>query len=191
MHKVSPLPPLQASRKAIRRCSVRIGASYRETGQPFDVAAAARQKVGAAGADKAPPAGGLADFARKLRAAWQIFFPPQVKSISPKEEGKNRLRMILVADRCGMNPASLHDMKHSIVRAVQDFVDIEAEELVEVNISTDVDLGTIYSVAVPIKRVKPVARVPMDDDVEVDGITLRWDSSDPESDPSSEFPYGC
>ncbi len=31
-----------------------------------------------------------------------------------------------------MNPASLHDMKHSIVRAVQDYVDIEAEELIEV-----------------------------------------------------------
>ena len=61
----------------------------------------------------------------------------------------------------------------------------------QVNISTDVDLGTIYSVALPIKRVKPVARVPMEDDVEVDGITLRWDSSDPDSDPSSEFPYGC
>lgn len=35
-----------------------------------------------------------------------------------------------------MNPASLHEMKHSIVRAVQDFVDIEAEELVEVNASS-------------------------------------------------------
>ena len=61
----------------------------------------------------------------------------------------------------------------------------------QVNISTDVDLGTIYSVALPIKRVKPVARVPMEDDVEVDGITLRWDSDDPDSDPSSEFPFGC
>jgi hypothetical protein len=37
-----------------------------------------------------------------------------------------------VIGRCGMNPASLHDMKHSIVRAVQDYVDIEAEELIEV-----------------------------------------------------------
>ena len=30
-----------------------------------------------------------------------------------------------------MNPASLFDMKHSIVRAVADYVDVEAEELVE------------------------------------------------------------
>lgn len=61
----------------------------------------------------------------------------------------------------------------------------------QVNISTDADLGTIYSVAVPIKRVKPVARAPMAEDVEVDGITLRWDSADPDSDPSDQFPYGC
>ena len=59
--------------------------------------------AGPAGNGKAP-AGGLADFARKLRAAWQIFFPPPVKGISPKEEGKNRLRMILVADRCAHMP---------------------------------------------------------------------------------------
>ena len=43
--------------------------------------------------------GPVTDFVRKVRAAWAIFFPPQPKSISPKEEGKNRLRMILVADR--------------------------------------------------------------------------------------------
>ena len=43
--------------------------------------------------------GPVSDFVRKVKAAWAIFFPPQAKSISPKEEGKNRLRMILVADR--------------------------------------------------------------------------------------------
>lgn len=43
--------------------------------------------------------GPVTDFVRKVRAAWAIFFPPQPQSISPKEEGKNRLRMILVADR--------------------------------------------------------------------------------------------
>ena len=51
----------------------------------------------------APPASPLispiVDFSRKLRAAWQIFFPPPPALITPKEEGKNRLRMILVADR--------------------------------------------------------------------------------------------
>ena len=36
---------------------------------------------------------------RKLRQAWHIFFPEQPADITPKEEGKHRLRMILVADR--------------------------------------------------------------------------------------------
>ena len=49
--------------------------------------------------DTAGAQGPVTDFVRKVRAAWAIFFPPQPKSISPKEEGKNRLRMILVADR--------------------------------------------------------------------------------------------
>ena len=47
------------------------------------------------------PASPLAGFTRKLRAAWQIFFPPPAPVITPREEGKNRLRMILVADRRG------------------------------------------------------------------------------------------
>lgn len=44
-------------------------------------------------------ASGLEDFVKKLRAAWQIFFPERPKPMTPKEEGKQRLRMILVADR--------------------------------------------------------------------------------------------
>jgi hypothetical protein len=40
-----------------------------------------------------------ADFVTKLKAAWRIFFPEKPRALSPKEEGKKRLRMILVADR--------------------------------------------------------------------------------------------
>lgn len=43
--------------------------------------------------------GPITDFVRKLRLAWRIFFPEQPASMSAKDEGKNRLRMILVADR--------------------------------------------------------------------------------------------
>jgi hypothetical protein len=32
---------------------------------------------------------------------------------------KRRLRMVLVADRCGMSPASLSEMKKTIVKALQ------------------------------------------------------------------------
>ena len=88
-----------------------------------------------------------------------------------------------------MNAASLFEMKHSIVRAVSEYVDIEAEELVDVNVTMDSDLGTIYSVAVPVRRVKPVAQVPMSD-IETDGITLTWEPEDENADPSVRFPYG-
>ena len=37
----------------------------------------------------------------------------------------------------------------------------------QVNVTTDEDLGTIYSVAVPVKRVKPTARLGMDEEMEV------------------------
>jgi hypothetical protein len=94
-----------------------------------------------------------------------------------------------------MNQASLYEMKHSIVKVVQDYVDIEGEELVEVNVTMDPDMGTIYSVAVPVKRVKPQARLPTSEGaLDVDGITLEWDAGAPadgEGDLSSRFPYGC
>ena len=53
--------------------------------------------------------------------------------------------------RCGLNQASMHEMRHSIVRAVSDYVEIEAEDMVEVNITTEPEMGTVYSVAVPVR----------------------------------------
>eukprot|EP00884_Botryococcus_braunii_P000786 jgi/Botrbrau1/10708/Bobra.357_1s0010.1 len=135
--------------------------------------------------------GPLEDFLLKFRLAWAIFFPPKSQPLTPKDEGKHRLRMILVADRCGMNQTSLYEMKHSIVQVVQNYVDIEGEDLVEVNVTMDPDMGTIYSVAVPVKRVKPQARVALDGAVmEVDGISLEWEIEG-DADASGRFPYGC
>ena len=93
-----------------------------------------------------------------------------------------------------MNQSSLFEMKQSIVSVVSDYVDLEAEELVEVNISMDVALGTVYSVAMPVRRVKPQARLASsdeDEDTSTDGITMEWDMDDKDSDPSARFPYGC
>jgi hypothetical protein len=131
-----------------------------------------------------------------------------VQELTPKEEVKRRLRMVLVADRCGMSPASLSEMKRTIVKALQvglgwhslqwrpcvgswhrsridehrvsciqnlglqrgllhgtgslayiwlqDFVDIEGEEGIEVSITNEPGLGTVYSVNIPVS----VAAVP-------------------------------
>lgn len=266
-----------------------------------DLVALARRRAQRQSAAPDADGFGLGEFMRKLRAAWQIFFPERPRPLTPKEEGKRRLRMILVADRwvpgraarhpagrgtactalwqaplpepgtslvhrCGMSQESLADMRANIVRVVSDYVDIEADDLVEVgagraaggaclasrvgggpfsrqalglpvrsaagwhawalrlgpllparswwwlgcpaadvppcsslelrvlgaqahsrccglpllppsraaqvNLSMDPELGTIYSVAVPVKRVKPQARVPLDGDADPDGITL-------------------
>jgi len=101
--------------------------------------------------------------AGKFKAAWNIFFPPTERTRKPRsarEEGKNRLRMILVADRCGMTQSSLYEMKHSIVQVLSDFVEVEGgEDLVDVSVTADGEAGTIYSVSVPVRRIKPSVRV--------------------------------
>lgn len=69
--------------------------------RPGDIVAMARRRTAAQQAAAAEQnSSGLGDFVRKLRAAWLIFFPERPRPLSPKEEGKRRLRMILVADRC-------------------------------------------------------------------------------------------
>lgn len=59
-----------------------------------------------------------------------------------------------------MSTDSLVGMRESIVKAMSDYVEVEAEEAVEVNLSMDPEIGTIYSVAVPVRRVKPSMRQP-------------------------------
>ena len=193
----------------------------------------------------------MTSFMTKLKAAWDIFFPEQLPEATPKEEGKQRLRMILVADRCGMSPAGLAEMKvrgrrrgaracapihrparapaapplrrrrpaqpcapglavarsaractppappssscqgasrreprqptesaprppprapagraappqpphaprppqKTILRALEEYVDIECEEQIDVSINVDPSVGTVYCVAVPIRKV--------------------------------------
>ncbi|PSC76208.1 chloroplast division site-determinant [Micractinium conductrix] len=133
------------------------------------------------------PQGPLGDFLHKVHLAWRIFFPEQQRELTPKEEGKQRLRMILVADRVGMNEVTMEAMRERIIGAVSPYVEIESPELVEVAVTTDVELGAIYSVAVPVKRVRPSVRVPMNADGEFE---LAWDPHSDEADPASQFPYG-
>lgn len=73
---------------------------------------------------------------------------------------------------------------------LQDFVDIDSEEAIEVNISNDPGLGTVYCVAIPVRRVKAETRFGHDGPEEIDGVTLEWDPADLNSDPSSRFPMG-
>jgi septum formation topological specificity factor MinE len=144
--------------------------------------------IGGGGSGAGAP---VREFIDKLWLAWQIFFPEKPPELSPKDGAKQRLRMILVADRCGMSPTGMAEMKKNILKALEDFVDIESEEQIDVSISLEPEVGTIYCVAVPVRRVKPEARLGLEG-AEVDGMTvLEWDPSDKDSDPSSRFPMGC
>jgi septum formation topological specificity factor MinE len=154
----------------------------------------------------APARGPLNDFATRARAAWRIMFPARARpaaSLTPKEAGKQRLRMILVADRCGMAAASLSDMKAAVVRVLADYVEVDGgEDLVEVNVSNDADLGTVYSVAVPVRRVKPTARTMGDGRGDGAGagrgapggaeVAISWEAlaEEADKDPAARFPYG-
>lgn len=61
-----------------------------------------------------------------------------------------------------------------------------------VSISIQPDLGTIYCVAVPVRRVKPGARLGRGGGgVGRDGGGAEWDPEDRDSDPSGRFPMGC
>jgi septum formation topological specificity factor MinE len=145
----------------------------------------------------------IAEFGFRARAAWRVMFPARARpasSLTPKEAGKQRLRMILVADRCGMAAASLSDMKAAVVRVLADYVEVDGgEDLVEIKVSSDQELGTVYSVAVPVRRVKPSARTMGDGrgDTVMPGpggaeVAISWEAlaEEADKDPAARFPYG-
>ncbi|KAG4158585.1 hypothetical protein ERO13_D02G127801v2 [Gossypium hirsutum] len=73
-------------------------------------------------------------FFERLNLAWKIVFPsPATRRIS--DEAKQKI-------------------VKNIVRTPSDFVEMESKDKVQLSVSTDSDLGTIYSVTVPVQRVK-------------------------------------
>ncbi|KAA0038911.1 cell division topological specificity factor-like protein [Cucumis melo var. makuwa] len=95
------------------------------------------------------------NFFERLNLAWRILFPsPASKRNSNALIAKQRLKMILFADRCAVSDEAKRKIVSNIVRALSDFVEIESKDKVQLSMSTDSDLGTIYSVTVPVRRVK-------------------------------------
>ncbi|MBA0765613.1 hypothetical protein Gotri_014775 [Gossypium trilobum] len=73
-------------------------------------------------------------FFERLNLAWKIVFPsPATRRISDGAKQK---------------------IVKNIVRTPSDFVEMESKDKVQLSVSTDSDLGTIYSVTVPVQRVK-------------------------------------
>ncbi|XP_041015649.1 cell division topological specificity factor homolog, chloroplastic-like [Juglans microcarpa x Juglans regia] len=95
-------------------------------------------------------------FLERLNLAWKIMFPsPASRKSSNARIAKQRLKMILFSDRCAVSDEAKRKIVNNIVQALSDFVEIESQDKVHLSVSTDADLGTIYSVTVPVRRVKP------------------------------------
>lgn len=96
------------------------------------------------------------NFFERLNLAWKIIFPsPTSIRNSNAHIAKQRLKMILFSDRCAVSDEAKQMIVTNVVNALSDFVVIESEDKVQLSVSTDPALGTIYSVTVPVRRVKP------------------------------------
>ncbi|CAN1321412.1 Cell division topological specificity factor homolog, chloroplastic [Linum perenne] len=92
----------------------------------------------------------------RLTLAWKIIFPsPARRKSSNARIAKQRLKMILFSDRCAVSDEAKRKIVNNIVHALSEFVEIESEDKVQLSVTTDTDLGTMYSVTVPVRRVKP------------------------------------
>lgn len=96
------------------------------------------------------------NFFERLNLAWKVLFPsPSIKRNSNAKIAKQRLKMILFADRCAVSNEAKQKIVSNIVDALSDFVEIDSQDKVQLSVSTDTDSGTVYSVTVPVRRVKP------------------------------------
>ncbi|XP_065860522.1 cell division topological specificity factor homolog, chloroplastic [Euphorbia lathyris] len=92
----------------------------------------------------------------RLNLAWKIIFPsPARRRSSNARIAKQRLKMILFSDRCAVSDEAKRKIVNNIVHALSEFVEIESQDKVQLNVTADSDLGTVYSVTVPVRRVRP------------------------------------
>jgi cell division topological specificity factor MinE len=128
-------------------------AGYDDAGNPIGRDTTFGRLAGSSSLQTAPAS--AASFWGKVKAAFAIFFPPSEEETA-RLEAKKRLRMILVADRCAMSGRAMAEMKRQIVDVVQTFVDVDEEAGVEMSTTQDPgSSGTLYSVSIPVRGVKP------------------------------------
>lgn len=95
------------------------------------------------------------NFLERLILAWRIIFPSSTSKLKSNATiAKQRLKMILLSDRCAVNDEAKQKIVDNILSTLSDFVEIDSDDKVQFNVSTDSDLRTIYSVTVPVRRVK-------------------------------------
>ncbi|XP_019166276.1 PREDICTED: cell division topological specificity factor homolog, chloroplastic-like isoform X1 [Ipomoea nil] len=94
-------------------------------------------------------------FLERLNLAWKIMFPSSLsRRKSNANIAKQRLKMILFSDRCAVSDEAKQKIVSNVVSTLSDYVEIESQDKVQLNVSRDPELGTIYSVMVPVRRVR-------------------------------------
>lgn len=95
-------------------------------------------------------------FLERLNLAWKILFPSSAtRSKSNAKIAKQRLKMIIFSDRCAVTDEAKQKIVSNVMNTLSDFVEIDSQDKVQLRVSTDPDSGTIYSITVPVRRVKP------------------------------------
>lgn len=94
-------------------------------------------------------------FFDRLSLAWRMLFPTKVRKNSNAKTAKQRLKMILFSDRCDISDEAKQKIINNIIGSLSEFVEIDSLDKVQLNVSTDTDVGTLYSVTIPVRRVRP------------------------------------
>ncbi|WOL00582.1 cell division topological specificity factor [Canna indica] len=95
-------------------------------------------------------------FFDRLGLAWRMLFPTaKVRNNSNARIAKQRLKMILFSDRCAISDEAKQKIVSNIIGALSEFVEIDSQDKVQLNVSADTDIGTVCSVTVPVRRVRP------------------------------------
>ncbi|KAI8463716.1 MAG: hypothetical protein J3K34DRAFT_494310 [Monoraphidium minutum] len=92
-------------------------------------------------------------FFAKCKLAWSVFFPSpeeQKPPANPRDNARQRLSMILVADRAGLSPGSLMQMKQNTVKALAETMDMRELADAQLRFTMVRQQGVTYSMAVPI-----------------------------------------
>ncbi|URD91554.1 cell division topological specificity factor [Musa troglodytarum] len=88
-------------------------------------------------------------FFDRLGLAWKLLFPTmKARRNTNARIAKQRLKMILFSDRCAISDEEAKDCGQ-YNQALSKFVEIDSQDKVQLNVSTDTDLGTVYSRVLP------------------------------------------
>ncbi|KAF9663772.1 hypothetical protein SADUNF_Sadunf17G0086800 [Salix dunnii] len=68
---------------------------------------------------------------------------------------KQRLKIILFSDTCAITYEAKQKVVRNVVDTLYDILEIDSEDKVKLSVAADSDLGTIFSITVPVRSFKP------------------------------------